>query len=920
MGRAKAFIRPLGINDWLRALPWLILIETVFCALNLGHPGGMAGKYIWDEHCVAHCYPVAWLARQEVWSGHFPLWNPFSGCGLPLLANTLDESILPYSVLKYLFPFPLGLNLFIAAKLFLAFTGAFALSRGIGSSRPGAILAAAIYGLTGIITLNVNNTLGPVLLMPWCVFALHRLALHPRLRSSLLVTAAFGLALMGGNPQFPVMDLLIGYCLYLVILAARRTPFSIGRYALLPAFFIIAGATLASIQLLPFIEYLGRCFSHHVPGYGEVHLDPRGFIGILNPLWDPAIIKMGAAKVTSFKEIFFHDFPPANWEQATTHIPFEHAGTYAAFFIILALLTLRRITAEAAYFCAVAICSLGIGFGIFPFSLIGRVPPFTEVSNWRYIDFSLALSASVLAGMACTRLALPAFRRSAIISLAVLAAITALGMALVTAQAGLALASPLIFWPVAGTIAALGLLAAMVLIRRPWPMIVFCVVELLCWDRAADRRLFPNPLNALQHPGAVTSCAPADPGFRFTGYGETLHPSLGILLDRYDFRSYEMIFPDALVRTIAAANGWDRTRTVLFYLTHYYFTLEPRALASPFAAQASIRSLSSDDFLPPPELGPGILKNARVVAPSPAYVQPIRQEIGGVARSGWFQHAPSALMTGPGADGPRNAPAGSIAIMPRSWTEPGDGVVMQVLSAGPAGPALVYSRYLDPRREPSERRWVPLLLPAGPQGRAAFSVLPGPKNDARSDYAVWADFHDPEKRAAFERTWELEKAGKSKCFHNDAALPRLRVAQKTAVVPDLDACLDGLREREWPGGTESVVDRSGALWPAGQGRVSDEQWSADRVAATVNMESAGTLVLADTYYPGWRAAIDGVPAPIHRADCAFRAVRIPRGRHSISFTFIPSSFRIGLWCGLTSWIIFIAAVLLRRSPGGGPGL
>src|SRR4030042_323274 len=97
MGRAGAAPKPLGINDWLRALPWLVLIEAAYFVLNLGHPGGVAGKYIWDEHCVAHAYPVAWLAREEVRSGHFPLWNPFSGCGLPLLANTLDERLLPYT-------------------------------------------------------------------------------------------------------------------------------------------------------------------------------------------------------------------------------------------------------------------------------------------------------------------------------------------------------------------------------------------------------------------------------------------------------------------------------------------------------------------------------------------------------------------------------------------------------------------------------------------------------------------------------------------------------------------------------------------------------------------------------------------------------------------------------------------------------
>ena len=36
-------------------------------------------------------YPLAYFHRQSFWRGELPLWNPFSNCGLPFLAqwNTL---------------------------------------------------------------------------------------------------------------------------------------------------------------------------------------------------------------------------------------------------------------------------------------------------------------------------------------------------------------------------------------------------------------------------------------------------------------------------------------------------------------------------------------------------------------------------------------------------------------------------------------------------------------------------------------------------------------------------------------------------------------------------------------------------------------------------------------------------------------
>ncbi|HUT54638.1 MAG TPA: YfhO family protein [bacterium] len=892
-------------------MPWLLVLAGVYLAPYAGREGGVAGKYIWDEHCVAHTYPVAWLAREEVRSGHFPLWNPFSGCGLPLLANTLDETILPYSIVKYLFPFPLGLNLFLAIKLLISLAGAFALSRGLGASRRGAILGAVVYGFTGFNTLNINSVIGPVFLLPWCVFAMHRLALLPRFSSALLVAAAFGLSLMGGNPQIPFEALVIGYGLYLITLFARKTPLRPGRYVLLPAAAVAAGALLALPQLLPFTEYLARAFSHHIPGYGELHLDPRGLIGVMSPLWDAAIVHMNAGIMASLQEFFAARFPPATWNNATFPVPFEYAGTIAVFFFIFSLASLKRLTAETGFFCIVVIASLGLAFGIFPFSLLASVPPFTQVSNWRFTTFTTGLAASALAGPALERLHLPAFRRPLILSLVLLCVISGAGAAMLVAQAGLPLDSPFIRGPALAFAAVLALLGLALFIRRPWPLIALAAIELLAYDRALDRRLLPHPFKQLARPD-VAACVPPGPEYRFIGRGETLHPSLGIFLGRHDFRSYEMIFPDALVRTIAAANGWDRSQTVIYYLTHYYFTLEPRALTSPFAAQASVRSLIADDFLPPPELIPGLFKNALVIAPLPGYIQPIRQEIQRGARNGWLQHAPSALIMGPGADGLQRAPAGFIALMPRALAEPGDGVIMQVAEKSAAGAALIYSRYLDPRREPAERKWVPVRLAAAPRSAPVFSVLPGPNNDARSDYALWADFHDPGKRAAFERVWKLEDTGESKCYHNDQALPRLRVAKNVAVVPDFDSCLAGLRARRWSGGTEAVVDGLGSPWPAGPGRVADERFSADRVTATVDMDGAGALILADTYYPGWQAAIDGAPAPIHRADCAFRAIQVPQGHHSIAFTFVPAPFRIGLWCALMSWIVFIGAMVSGR--------
>jgi hypothetical protein len=56
----------------------------------------------------------------------------------------------------------------------------------------------------------------------------------------------------------------------------------------------------------------------------------------------------------------------------------------------------------------------------------------------------------------------------------------------------------------------------------------------------------------------------------------------------------------------------------------------------------------------------------------------------------------------------------------------------------------------------------------------------------------------------------------------------------------------------------------------------------------------GFLLLADTYYPGWTAQVDGYPTPIYRANLSVRGIGLPKGRHEVRFTFDAPGFSRGL--------------------------
>ena len=109
-------------------------------------------------------------------------------------------------------------------------------------------------------------------------------------------------------------------------------------------------------------------------------------------------------------------------------------------------------------------------------------------------------------------------------------------------------------------------------------------------------------------------------------------------------------------------------------------------------------------------------------------------------------------------------------------------------------------------------------------------------------------------------------------------------------------------------------------WPAGEGSVDDVEWGANLIVANLDMDSAGTLVLADNYYPGWTATVDDKQVRIHRANCIFRAIHLPEGKSRVEFAFTPASFRIGLWVGIISWTAFaLCFIKARRGKNQGQG-
>jgi uncharacterized membrane protein YfhO len=69
-------------------------------------------------------------------------------------------------------------------------------------------------------------------------------------------------------------------------------------------------------------------------------------------------------------------------------------------------------------------------------------------------------------------------------------------------------------------------------------------------------------------------------------------------------------------------------------------------------------------------------------------------------------------------------------------------------------------------------------------------------------------------------------------------------------------------------------------------------------------------VVSDTWFPGWKAEVDGAGVRLWRANHAFRAVAVPAGDHRVAFRFRPRSMLLG--AVVSAIALVVAAIVARR--------
>jgi Bacterial membrane protein YfhO len=129
----------------------------------------------------------------------------------------------------------------------------------------------------------------------------------------------------------------------------------------------------------------------------------------------------------------------------------------------------------------------------------------------------------------------------------------------------------------------------------------------------------------------------------------------------------------------------------------------------------------------------------------------------------------------------------------------------------------------------------------------------------------------------------------------DGTIPRAYMVNKVVVEKDSKQVLRLLSNAAFDPTREVVLDSEVPMPPARRLEATAKilRYENDLVRIATSADNEGILVLADSYYPGWKAFVDGREEVIRRANLFFRAVPLPAGNHTVEFRYEPRSFRFG---------------------------
>jgi hypothetical protein len=109
-----------------------------------------------------------------------------------------------------------------------------------------------------------------------------------------------------------------------------------------------------------------------------------------------------------------------------------------------------------------------------------------------------------------------------------------------------------------------------------------------------------------------------------------------------------------------------------------------------------------------------------------------------------------------------------------------------------------------------------------------------------------------------------------------------------------------------------ISEPESATGEAFSGSIAFTDYRPNTISLKTQSNKARFLVLADNYYPGWKAYVNGQEKPVLRVDYTLRGLLLEKGTNTIVFAFKPQSFFWGASVTVMTLTGLLAALFFLR--------
>lgn len=888
---------------------------------------------------------------------HLPLWNPYQSYGAPLAANMQSQPFNPLFLLFALHPGPRTYNFFILARFFLMGLCTYLYLRLFLPFVP-SVAGGIACMLSGYYILFFNMPhLSVDILVPALFLATERLLREQSTANVMLSIAVTLLCIVGGMPESAFLALAFGGVYFLFRLTAG--PHARAARATQLKYFIFAqvlGLALAAFLLAPFFEFMKFSFDSHQPA------NQHGFIpGLQHDVF-------GLSLFTYVIPTLFGTAWSAIGPGLGGYVALRgFMGIVQVLFAVVAVGGLiglpenrfpgeRRLT---LFFFASALVIVLKRYGAPVINSIGHLPFCQLILFPKYEEPLLAFALSVLCACGMHQaLTDTVSRRRLVVSVLIVfgVLVAALAFSLPPVLAAKAQAHEF-YLSLAGAGGVL-FVAALVLLGPARPAsgrwLPAALLTLLTAEMAGNY-IYPvyyvltrsasddaNPYRGAPYIDYLKAGIGAQE--RVFGREGILHPDwagsfqLGDIrgLDAMYYRKYfdfirfflrEEMPPEKIGDLVNRFNGMRwlpvdsplKRRMLQLSSVKFLLTLQPY-VQEPGRAQEIVRQ-----------------NKGRLLPGRENLVEVRTFTISGQTAAVLYEHPPYERLPFRTTITPANREFSfSVAMQPAvydgSMPVCGDGVEFRLEIRDSAGRIrLLYDRYIDPKHNLAERRWIPgsvdLNEYMGQTVELLFTTKPGPAGDTCAGWAGWGDPHfngDVASQPVLRQVYDHE----IKIYEYLDYLPRAALFSSVEVAQDDKTALARLGSPALDIFQTAVVS-STDLDPADLAairRLNSQPHERVRAATILSytsqevkidaaLERPALLLLNDSDYPGWNVYVDGQRSHWITANYLFRGVPLQPGRHLVRFAYEPASFAAGAEISGGGLLCLAGFVMWRRRVG-----